>query len=1837
MSVGVGMSGGSSSVHSHHPHPFSSFIQPTNPPPLHSPHQSYASPQLLPLPSTHWPACFPQYLFDAYSALPALQHAYPPAPPHAPAALPLARAPLPLPSRYASDSVAYGGMVGLGAGADAAVGADMLAAAHSALFSSESAAATALSSSASLLLHSAASATAGATHAAVSTVPLSHAAAQQRASIVQPRPINLSAASASSHHYPLSSFSSASASSAPALSLPPSTTSAPSSTPRPVCVRRPSNCVLKLTVHLMELFNGINDHYYAAKERRRQEERETRRREREQRDGDKAVSSSRQQPAQHAIPASATAASASSSSSSIVPRSPSTPPNAYDDRDSNYIVRQQEPLCDGRYIVEQSLGKGSFGRVIQCRDLKGGRSVAVKITKSKRAFFKQAQVEIRILQSLQHDCHRFNIVEMVDSFMHRGHQCFGTDTRVLTDHGFLFLSQLQQLERDGVEIAYAAYDKATQQLQYVSGQLHVNAADPNGRLVSFTDPSEAARLAAPGPMPHPAGGVVSNHVSIRVTPDHDMYVQQAKGMSRMEPNHEAHRKIKAGRLLRDNRAVRFMASATAGVKPPAATFTLAAVLKNALNLPAHCVDPFLELYGFWLGDGTLSYNQTALAHTSQHGGVDSVQFNPRKKSDNVWLRSQLIACGLTDAEHRWYDDCADGRTLVQVTRRHWFEYFDQSYGSKYVYSRYYDSRQALIDQGMHSSQRRPSLSTAATASSSLRDRSDRRHSLDSSSTASRASCAVDVEDYEDGCPLRCLECGNDNITWFWLDDDHETGEWHCFRCAGPCKLEETSSCNELAVSMPPTASRLKLEKEEPYNDDEDEPMEDDDEKKVPPALPMPPPQPRPRPPQQDEKERPVKSAKWLLWWVLRLCTAEQCRLILRGVQRADGKWASQENQIYSSSVRFRDELVQLALHGGYSAYFSCDYTKEAIRGYSKIGGKSGRIVRVPPTGKEHLYKAIKPNHDLWRVHYTDVRLGHGTVWPAVNWTAGEGIKEEPYDGVTWCVTVGHRDHLIVAQRALVDGDERVYKASRPVIIGQCIVFELLSINLYDLIRNTKLTGVTLILTAKFAYQILTTLAHLSAPSRGDKRVIHCDLKPENVLLRSKHRSLIKLIDFGSACTIKEKAYTYIQSRFYRAPEVLLGLPYSAPIDMWSLGCLLMELHTGHPLFDGADEKEQVLRHYEVLGCPPYDMVHGNSKALQYYEVDNTRKTARLKNKLTARKVSSVKCELGDKFIAGDERCEQFVDLVKQLLTYSPKQRIKPYEALSHPFFEILQQHSTNGASASSSSSSSSSTSGVGATSGDVSCSSSVDVSPVADPVTAIMSVQPYVDTRMGVLDTQPAASVVATFAHPSASSSHPAPQPDDVLMEDKENAAPVPHVAPPLPLERTQSDLHTRPFVHAPLPRSDSQDELPSAQPSPPASITAAPAAPAAVVPSTIPPVSREQKRRCRDRSSVNSSRNARAALVMSLRSRTKQSAPSPPVVSVFNPFSALQSSPSQPSHEEASSNDSMNDDADSPQPAPLTAVQQPATASAAGSRPSRIFTRSQHHRTTSLDGVDSQAELHSLMLGVTDEGGSDNSPSTAASAACVTRRGSGSLKGRRTAGSKQSNRARKGGGGSKSAHSSRPHSPQQAMVVELTSSSSDRRRTRRSRPSRAAPIADGVDSGYRTPSPARPSVQQSPGTATGMQTRSHKAAAAPGVSAEHTAVVAMEDDAQPQPQPLVVMSATRSQAGRANSNKKQASHNSERKAPAYPTFFHSTRRHPHPPPPPARELHSSPRPSHFSNLPPASNSGAASVRRPVTRATAATATPQPDAAAVHDNGGGGAMESVDSISRRTRSHIAMR
>ncbi|XP_044481848.1 dual specificity protein kinase YAK1 homolog isoform X2 [Mangifera indica] len=155
----------------------------------------------------------------------------------------------------------------------------------------------------------------------------------------------------------------------------------------------------------------------------------------------------------------------------------------------------------------------------------------------------------------------------------------------------------------------------------------------------------------------------------------------------------------------------------------------------------------------------------------------------------------------------------------------------------------------------------------------------------------------------------------------------------------------------------------------------------------------------------------------------------------------------------------------------------------------------------------------------------------------------------------------------------------------------CICFELLDTNLYELIKINHFRGLSLSIVQLFSKQILRGLALLK-----DAGIIHCDLKPENILLcTSVKPAEIKIIDFGSACMEDRTVYSYIQSRYYRSPEVLLGHQYTTAIDMWSFGCIVAELFLGLPLFPGASEFDLLRRMIEILGAQPPDYVLKEAK------------------------------------------------------------------------------------------------------------------------------------------------------------------------------------------------------------------------------------------------------------------------------------------------------------------------------------------------------------------------------------------------------------------------------------------------------------------------------------------------------------------------------------------------------------------------------------------------------------------------------------------------------------------
>ena len=241
---------------------------------------------------------------------------------------------------------------------------------------------------------------------------------------------------------------------------------------------------------------------------------------------------------------------------------------------------------------------------------------------------------------------------------------------------------------------------------------------------------------------------------------------------------------------------------------------------------------------------------------------------------------------------------------------------------------------------------------------------------------------------------------------------------------------------------------------------------------------------------------------------------------------------------------------------------------------------------------------------------------------------------------------------------------------------QCLVFEMLSYNLYDLLRHTNFKGVSLNLIRKFAKQILKALCFLAL---RDVSVIHCDLKPENILLRHPKRSAIKLIDFGSSCRDGQTVYSYIQSRFYRSPEVLLGCSYSTMIDMWSLGCILVEMHTGEPLFSGQDEGDQIVKIYELLGAPPAAMIQSGTKGLKHFKRNEGDTGYTLRDPPRPPRERSLNSVLGVETGGPDGRRAsepghsvtdylKLKDLIMRMLTYQPAKRITPFQAISHSFF-----------------------------------------------------------------------------------------------------------------------------------------------------------------------------------------------------------------------------------------------------------------------------------------------------------------------------------------------------------------------------------------------------------------------------------------------------------------------------------------------------------------------------------------------------------------------------------------
>ncbi|XP_043724724.1 serine/threonine-protein kinase AFC1 isoform X3 [Telopea speciosissima] len=210
----------------------------------------------------------------------------------------------------------------------------------------------------------------------------------------------------------------------------------------------------------------------------------------------------------------------------------------------------------------------------------------------------------------------------------------------------------------------------------------------------------------------------------------------------------------------------------------------------------------------------------------------------------------------------------------------------------------------------------------------------------------------------------------------------------------------------------------------------------------------------------------------------------------------------------------------------------------------------------------------------------------------------------------------------------------------------------------------------------------------------DLRLIHTDLKPENILLvssdyvkvpdykvssrspkdgsyfkRLPKSSAIKVIDFGSTTYDHQDHSNIVSTRHYRAPEVIFGLGWSYPCDIWSVGCILVELCSGEALFQTHENLEHLAMMERVLGPIPQHMLKRVDRHAEKYvrrgkldwpEGAATRESIRAVLKLP--RLQNLVMQHVD-HSAGD-----LIDLLQGLLRHDPVDRLTAREALRHPFF-----------------------------------------------------------------------------------------------------------------------------------------------------------------------------------------------------------------------------------------------------------------------------------------------------------------------------------------------------------------------------------------------------------------------------------------------------------------------------------------------------------------------------------------------------------------------------------------
>ncbi|KAJ1653535.1 U4/U6 small nuclear ribonucleoprotein prp4 [Dispira simplex] len=244
----------------------------------------------------------------------------------------------------------------------------------------------------------------------------------------------------------------------------------------------------------------------------------------------------------------------------------------------------------------------------------------------------------------------------------------------------------------------------------------------------------------------------------------------------------------------------------------------------------------------------------------------------------------------------------------------------------------------------------------------------------------------------------------------------------------------------------------------------------------------------------------------------------------------------------------------------------------------------------------------------------------------------------------------------------------------------CLVFESLHMNLREVLKKYgRDVGLNLRAVRTYTHQIFQALSLLRKC-----RILHADIKPDNILV-NETKNLLKVCDFGSASTVTDNDITpYLVSRFYRAPEVILGLTCDYAVDVWSVGCSLYELYTGKILFPGHSNNEMLKLMMQLKGRFPIRMLKRGQFTTRHFDptlstflyCDRDRLTQKevVRPLVFTKPLSDLKSRLmtsnsnvGDQGRSSQRLANAFCDFLDRCLVLNPEKRLTPAEAFAHPF------------------------------------------------------------------------------------------------------------------------------------------------------------------------------------------------------------------------------------------------------------------------------------------------------------------------------------------------------------------------------------------------------------------------------------------------------------------------------------------------------------------------------------------------------------------------------------------